>query len=432
MGWKERAQTLVRPKNTIVQAAAIRAVDALKDACKTAKVELAGSVAKGTWLEDDCDIDVFLLLPKDTPKDKFGQIARSAAEAAFPDEAIIECYSQHPYVRVRKDGIDIDVVPAYLMSKGDKQVLSAVDRSQLHTKYVTEKLRDGMHEDVRMLKRFLKCAGVYGAEIRVQGFSGYMCELLAISCGGFEKALAAIAQWKERDFLDLAWGISRKDGLQRFSGNLVCIDPVDYARNAASAVGPETYFRAISAARGFIAAPQNSKYSFFEYASASGVRKASGKRNLHTLALKIPDDVNEEVCWGQARRVFNLATDAMAREGFSVMGRWAFPEKGNIVFIFETAQKKLDPDKIILGPPMWMAEDCKKFLARKTGAINHEGRVCAYAKRDFTELAGCARKILPVAKKIAPWIKHIEALSGSKAVAKYPRTVAEYLNGLPK
>ena len=44
----------------------------------------------------------------------------------------------------------------------------------------------------------MKGVGVYGAEIRVGGFSGYLCELLTLSFGSFTDILKAVSDWKEK------------------------------------------------------------------------------------------------------------------------------------------------------------------------------------------------------------------------------------------
>ena len=56
----------------------------------------------------------------------------------------------------------------------------AADKSPFHTEYVTNKLDEEKRDQVRLLKKFLKSLGIYGAEIAKNGFSGYVTEVLIL------------------------------------------------------------------------------------------------------------------------------------------------------------------------------------------------------------------------------------------------------------
>jgi tRNA nucleotidyltransferase (CCA-adding enzyme) len=47
--------------------------------------------------------------------------------------------------------------------------------------------------EVRLLKKFMKGTGVYGAEIKIGGFSGYLCELLILKYRSFAQTIEAFA-----------------------------------------------------------------------------------------------------------------------------------------------------------------------------------------------------------------------------------------------
>ncbi len=60
-----------------------------------------------------------------------------------------------------------------------------------------------MRGEVRLLKKFMKGIGVYGAEIKTGGFSGYLCELFVLHYGSFVKTLEAFARHKQRIVVDI-------------------------------------------------------------------------------------------------------------------------------------------------------------------------------------------------------------------------------------
>ncbi len=99
--------------------------------------------------------------------------------------------------------------------------------------------------------------GVYGAEIKVGGFSGYLCELLIIKYGSFAETVEAFAHYSKRVIVDIE---SHYAGRQRelsllFPEPLVIVDPVDKGRNVASAVQPEKLYSFVAASRAFLHKP---------------------------------------------------------------------------------------------------------------------------------------------------------------------------------
>lgn len=139
-----------------------------------ARIVLAGSFAKGTFLEGDRDVDIFVLFAHSVEKGAMEGIVRAAVENAFPGAFFQVAYAQHPYVRLFLEGRKIDVVPAYEVScpqspvskpgTGNREprigghlwLRSPVDRSQLHTEYVLSKMSPRQRDEVRLLKKLLK------------------------------------------------------------------------------------------------------------------------------------------------------------------------------------------------------------------------------------------------------------------------------------
>ena len=68
------------------------------------------------------------------------------------------------------------LVPCYNVTIGNWK--SSADRSPYHTSYMKENLNTYLIEQVRLLKKFLKSIGVYGSQLAISGFSGYVTEVL--------------------------------------------------------------------------------------------------------------------------------------------------------------------------------------------------------------------------------------------------------------
>ena len=163
-------------------------------------VRVEGSVAKNTWLSDCPEIDVFMQVPTTTPKEAFGTVFMEIAKKATEGYTPIERFAEHPYLEVVVEGIYVNIVPCYKV-KQDKWI-SATDRTPFHTNYIKPLLNKQMSQEVRLLKRFMKGVGVYGAEIKVGGFSGYLCELLVLNYGSFSEVLRSATDWKTRTTID--------------------------------------------------------------------------------------------------------------------------------------------------------------------------------------------------------------------------------------
>ena len=149
---------------------------ACKQAGVPAIVRVEGSVAKDTWLRENPDIDIFMRLPTSIPRKNLGDVGLKIAKKAAGSYVQIERFAEHPYLQLIVDGYRVDIVPCYDAKPGEWQ--SATDRTPFHTDYIKKRLNASLRGEVRLLKRFMQGTGVYGAEIKVGGFSGYLCELV--------------------------------------------------------------------------------------------------------------------------------------------------------------------------------------------------------------------------------------------------------------
>jgi len=151
-----------------------------------AKPMLCGSVAKNTWLKDKNDLDLFFLFSPLLPLKKLKQygleIGKQIIEKFNGSYRI--SYAQHPYITgeiiYNNRKYNLDIVPCYNVKNASK-IKSAVDRTPFHVKYIKKNLK--FPDQVRLLKQFCIAHDVYGADVKTQGFSGYLCELLIINYG---------------------------------------------------------------------------------------------------------------------------------------------------------------------------------------------------------------------------------------------------------
>ncbi|MGD8506757.1 MAG: CCA tRNA nucleotidyltransferase, partial [Candidatus Bathyarchaeota archaeon] len=220
-----------------------------------AKVRIEGSVAKDTWLSGEPEIDIFMQMPTNMSREAFGTICLKIAKEATKGLRQVERFAEHPYLEAFYNAITINIVPCYRVDKGEW--ISATDRTPFHTDYVNHRLNENLRGEIRLLKRFMKGLGSYGAEIKVGGFSGYLCELLTLHFESFLEVLKSFAEWKEPKIVDYeGFYKEREEEVKKiFEEPLVAVDPVDKGRNVASALRRKCLDKFVVASRMFLQRP---------------------------------------------------------------------------------------------------------------------------------------------------------------------------------
>ncbi|UCC92698.1 MAG: CCA tRNA nucleotidyltransferase, partial [Thermoplasmata archaeon] len=283
---------------------------------------VAGSVAKDTHLRDP-DVDIFILFPPDVPLEELTAKGMDIARSIIDGE---EKYAQHPYLQGTFEGFSVDMVPAYRL-KDTKSLMTAVDRTPFHVKYVNNTLLKEQHDEVRLFKAFLKGIGKYGAEETVQGFSGYLVELMVIHFGTFHAALKGLSAYVPGTQLD-TFHLLRDDDVPdpedvgRFDDAMVFIDPVDHKRNVASPVSLETLGFVIMAVREYLKRP---RMTFFfpnppDVLSRQRLEGLMTDRETTLVGIEIPKfHENADVIHGQLRKAVRAITRMCNRSGFPVL-----------------------------------------------------------------------------------------------------------------
>lgn len=339
---------------------------AAEKAAIKAEVRVEGSVAKGTWLSGEPDIDIFMRMPPTMPRDAFKTTCLKIAREATSGYSQIERFAEHPYLEAFKDSTRINIVPCYRVRRGDW--MSATDRTPFHTDYVKQKLNDKLRCEIRLLKRFIKGIGAYGAEIRIGGFSGYLCELLILYYGSFIDAVRSVAEWETRTVIDYenCYKGREDEALEIFEEPLIVVDPVDKGRNAASAVRKERLTAFIAASREFLRSP-SMNFFFPKEVQALGLQQLIQKMKARGSTLifvkfgrvtAVPD-----ILWGQLYKTQRSLHKMLERNDFRVIRDSTWSDEQNLnMLIFEVEHRSLPPLRRHLGPPIDKTVECRRFL----------------------------------------------------------------------
>ena len=396
-------------------------------------VSLQGSVAKDTFIRGEVDIDVFVLF---NPQ----QVDESWFSSEFID-TVTECfrrrnyevrleYATHPYVIVVVDGVEVNIVPAFRV-ESPRKIISAVDRTPFHTEYVVKRLSPEQRDHVRVLKLFLRSWNIYGAEVAVQGFSGYVAELLVLAYGSFDKVLRAATKWKPyKTCIDIeGYYPDERRCVERFRDNiLVVVDPIDPNRNAAAAVSTKSFamFKLLSYL--FMIKPSLEFFNKIKpiipstwFREISYRLQAIGSCIIY-LVFKVRKPVPDAV-WGQLRRVERILLNELRSLRLSVLAidSWVDRSFSKAVVAVEIANcdKEFEVHK---GPIVLDLDNALKFLIKNANALagpwlGHDGRLYCIRKRKYSAYEALEK----IAKKLTAlsMLELVQIKSDTPAIASH-------------
>jgi tRNA nucleotidyltransferase (CCA-adding enzyme) len=340
------------------------AVDELTDRVEAATAELpvetrlvqVGSTARGTWLADDRDIDLFVCFPPTLDRAELERYGLEAGRAALPDGH--EEYAEHPYVTGAVGGFDVDLVPCYDVDDAT-DIQSAVDRTPFHDAYLQRRLDDALAREVRLFKAFLTGIGAYGSDLRTRGFSGYLSELLVLEYGGFEALARAATDWEPPVRIDPA-----DHAAETFDDPLVVVDPTDPTRNVAAVCAAENVARLQHYARALLDDPRESLFVSTdpEPIDAAGVRSHLDRRGTTPVAVvfEAPALVDDQL-YPQLRKSLHGIVGELDRRGFDPL-RWTTVADDRAVLLVELGVDELPDVRRHRGPPVHVREHATGFF----------------------------------------------------------------------
>ncbi len=407
------------------------------------EVALMGSVAKNTNLKGSMDFDVFLLFPKSFSRKDLADIGLSVGKKSAKGHRWEVGYAEHPYVRVYLKKVKMDVVPAYKISSAD-EVETAVDRSQLHARYIKERFSEKTCDQVRLLKQFLKAHEVYGAELKVEGLSGYLCELLVLHYGSFANVVKAASEWRTPVAIDIEKNYGEKELSQTFEGApMIVIDPVDRDRNVAAVVSETNLAKFIFAARRFAEKPtEEAFYPKKETRFMRGqLEKNIAGRGTDFVLIEFEcPQVVPDILWPQLRKTLKQIERHFELADFRVIGSdcWS-DEKKQCLLLLELESAVLPQAKKIKGPAIWHAGDLKQFLVKHAAALTgpwiEKVGTAAVERRKFTQATALLEEIAKYPKlygiptHVSKKLKDCRAFIGRKALRKETAAfIGRYLN----
>ena len=323
------------------------------------KVTLGGSFAKGTWLDNDTDIDFFVMIEQTVDRKEFEELGKKVGYHALKKYKPYLRYSEHPYVEGKVDGIRVNIVPCYKVEKNRWK--SAADRSPYHTDFMQKMLNEFLKSQVRVLKLFLKSIGTYGSQISISGFSGYVTEVLILKYGSFRNVLQTFAELVPNYVVSI--DTPDEKIISKFKSPIIIIDPIDANRNLGAAISADCVAKFVLASRHFLKDPS---FEFFKVSHKPNAKTISQiKSNLLVVEFKIQRR-SPDIIWGQLKRKLASISKQLENARFEIIKTFCFTdEQERAAFIFMSEVAKLPKLTVNDGPEIFLGAETDAFIKKR-------------------------------------------------------------------
>ncbi len=345
-------------------------------------------MAKKTSLVNKADIDIFMSFSLDYSDEELKEFGLEFGQHCIDTVGgkSEKRYASHPYITGLINGFEIDFVPCYKI-KDSSELKSAVDRTILHTDYIQSHLTDKEADEVLLLKKFMSCVNTYGANYKVSGFSGYLCELLILKYHTFENVIKEAAHnWHKNFKIDL----EEYNTASNYKDPLVVIDPVDKNRNVAAALSMQKFSEFIVASRNYI---QNPSEDYFNdrviQTTKDELNDSFNKRgtSCYILSVNVPE-LPTDVIYPQVNKTMHSLEKVSKMYDFRLLEKSYYITDDNIAhIILEYENDTLSDLKIHNGPRVEDEKNSENFKNKYPEAYIHKNKWISLAMRKYKTVA---------------------------------------------
>ena len=350
-----------------------------------ASIQIGGSLSKDTLLiSEDMDIDFYVIYKRKYAKQDIAKKLELVLKKRF--SKVKKLHGSRDYFQVNKGQYLFEFVPILRITKPE-QAHNITDISPLHSKWVNKTLTAQQKDDVRLLKAFCKSGNVYGAESYINGFSGYVCEILIGAYGSFEQVLKKMSN-QENIFLDLKKYYKNKQEAKRelnvakTKGAIIIIDPVQKERNAASAVSITSFKTFKKKAKYFLKNPSE-KFFMKKKKTIAEIKKQ--QKNKQRIVLEGKFIVNKkDIAGAKAMKAKQYLEAKLKQAGFDIKSDWQCED--TVLIWFDAPKKALSPTEIKQGPPIELKEQVKRFKQKYSNVKEKKKRLYATIPRKYRRI----------------------------------------------
>ncbi|MHA1672207.1 MAG: hypothetical protein ACTSYI_01140 [Promethearchaeota archaeon] len=408
---------------------------------------------KDTALRNASDIDLFIGLDSsmlgdvlNLSKSKIRNHIRELFKNLITDWLIPELkrhqiqnpvknYAEHPYISAKFQGIDLDIVFCFDISEEflfTKGLLTAVDRTPHHSRYICQHLTDSQRNEVRILKFLFQKFHCYGDKSAVgrSGFLGYIAELLIVQYGTVWNLMRRFSELESsvlflpplnpelrNPYHNLTIEAARKRYFR--DDFLVIIDPTDLHRNVGSSVSIRAYRLINHEFQRFLSNPYP---EFFIKDPLPSIRSIDldldyPLSNLFYTEFKTTDYAHytkfRDKLYSAMDKFINQASQEVTLESRfeQVTGELLFDaSKGEFVLAFFTTTPQISKEFIRRGPKANGNAHADKFRTKHPQAYIADGIWCTVKERKYVSFDDFMKNYFDNIK-----ITNLEILDAGKA-----------------
>ena len=315
-----------------------------------------GSVAKGTFLKGDFDIDLFVKFNYLYKDQDISNLLKKILKKFNPELL----HGSRDYFQIKDNNLTYEIVPVLDVTDPSKS-LNVTDMSPLHVYWVKKNLKKNGEEEIRLAKKFCKSIGVYGAESYINGFSGHVMDILIIKYGSFIDLLKASQKWDSKTIIDFEKHYKNSQDVlfnlnqSKIEGPLIVIDPILKTRNASSALSYEKFSLFKKKAKEFLNRPS---VSFFKekQIGKTYLKLKYKNKNLSILSITAKKG-KRDVVGSKILKAFKHIKLELKKRGFSIKeSGWYWNKKQRVLFWFVVENPILPISSVVQGPPIDMKD----------------------------------------------------------------------------
>ncbi|MBI2662135.1 CCA tRNA nucleotidyltransferase [Candidatus Woesearchaeota archaeon] len=359
---------------------------------------LGGSGAKDTWLSHNTDIDIFVQYnyqKYSLQSDQLSQHLHQTLKKSFPRLKITRLHGSRDYFQLIYKKFNVEIIPILKISQAE-QALNITDISPLHSQWVNAHAKK-IKNDIRLAKQFCKAARVYGAESYINGFSGYILEILVAYYGSFEKLLKASLKWKPKEVIDPSHFYPQKDALFQLNQSkqqspIIIIDPVDKSRNAAAALSKEKLTNFQRQGWEYLKQP-HANFFLEKELSVKEFQAQAKKQSAFLLSLKLTSPSGKEDIVGvKILKCREFLKEKLAP--FQILkSEWEWNKKNLAQFYFILKITELPSFTIRQGPPLAMTKFVNEFKKKNKDFFIKDNKMYAKIKTLHPQLLDFAQHL---------------------------------------
>ena len=388
----EKIKNRIRPDEKSILKKVDVFLEKINKELKAKKIEAVavagGSIAKGTFIKGDYDVDVFVKFSKKYETGKLSDLLEKCIKKSRPERL----HGSRDYFQIKEGGLVFELVPVYDI-KSAEEIVNITDASTLHFRWVREQIKKNpnLADEIRLARAFCKANEIYGAESHIRGFSGHVLDILAIYSGGFMELMKNVSSWKEKqviDFYDVYRGNAIKTlNRAKTESPLILIDPVQPERNASASLSNEMFKKFIEKAKEFLKKPSEEFFKRKKF-SLSSIKKKN-MIIIEAAALKGKKDV----IGSKLMKTFEKIKKQLQINGFGLReSGWRWENKAYFWFVFK--KNRISKTYIREGPPIKAKDNVENFKSKHKKTVVKGKRIYAKVERTFTDAKSCLREIL--------------------------------------